>query len=323
MPDYSNYSLEELIEARDSINEEKFPERAAEIDALIKEKSAEAGLSPDEVYSSTDKAEVSVEPLPLETIFIEALSSPFRQIKQLPKLLLPGFILALSLAYFYFFTADQYRDFAQEDGIGKLFLVLSPGLALFLLGFTLVVVTWHRIVLLGADAYKGIGLQDWLGIGVRFAGWCVVLGLCLLAVMIPYLFVISILFGGLTAAAMSTDSTGWVFGWGMLVNLLTSLYVYFFLGRWSLIFPAAAVGHRGRGLAWSWSLTHGNEWRMIAIVGIFPFLLNLSLSLFPDDTHIIVDILHGIVAFILFLVQISLLSLSYQFLTKEKAETAE
>lgn len=311
MPDYSQYNLEELLEARASINEAEFPERAEELDKLIREKKAErAG---DNIYSSTDKVDSPFRALPVKSIYLESLGMPARRFRDIPKLLLPGLILVLPMIYLFSF-GPSFSENPEAVTLSVFFAMIA-----FTIGLTLAMVTWHRIVFYEASAFKGVGMGDFLGLGLRFAGRFVQVAFCTFLMVLPLAFIITPLiiasFSG-DAATNDPEINSQVF----LYMIPFMIAVYYFNGRWSMVFPAAAIGERGKGLGWSWSLTTGNDWRMLAIVAPIPFSMDLLGSYLGDDSSILLTVIFTLVFLYFSMVQISLLSLSYQFLAQHGAE---
>lgn len=114
-------------------------------------------------------------------------------------------------------------------------------LALYGIAFCWVAVAWHRYVLLEED--PGLVPTPQIGPMLRYAGTAILIGLILVALMIPVLFLV-----GLAIAALGPDvglfmTSAFGFGIGVLVG-----YVGL---RFAVALPAKAVGAAfGLGAAW-------------------------------------------------------------------------
>jgi hypothetical protein len=110
-----------------------------------------------------------------------------------------------------------------------------------LIGFALMVVTWHRYVLLqGPD--RDVGIHPSAGIVGRYIWKSILLGL----LMIPALFVL-----GMFMAAFAASGG---LGLAVIVQFVAGFALGWLIMRLSLVLPAAAIGKQV-GFADSWRLT--------------------------------------------------------------------
>lgn len=62
-------------------------------------------------------------------------------------------------------------------------------------------------------------------------------------------------------------------------TLFLSIPATYIFARLSLVFPATALNKK-TGLKWSWEKTCQNGWRMVVIVGLYPWLISNIIWLF-------------------------------------------
>ena len=145
---------------------------------------------------------------------------------------------------------------------------------LYLLSFgllTMIAVSCHRLVILGADSLPNAWGLFWSGRETRFLGW--IYGIWIIAT-IP-LALLVLLIQALPLFTATPDE------W-LLLGILFPLALYV-LARSSLVLPATAIGQRPTGWG-SWRLTRSNGWRLAvllspAVLGVlglifYPRLLN-------------------------------------------------
>lgn len=232
-----------------------------------------------------------------------------------------GQIIAGSLAIAWFSRREYIKAITVPTllivGIWALSAALTPvsktaagwiTLPLFALAFTLFAVSCHRFILIrpvaGARISVAIGRREW-----RFMYWAagiyVIVALCK---MIPLAVILNV------EALSSSLADGEMPYWMTLIGSIPAWYV---LGRMSLVFPAVAID-KDASLAWSWQKTRGNGWRMFAVVGLFPMLIDAAIWLvWRDEATIVEDTLLSIVYFIGLSIQIFALSFSYRALEKQ------
>jgi hypothetical protein len=92
------------------------------------------------------------------------------------------------------------------------------------------------------------------------------------------------------------------------------LPLMYFVGRFSLIFPATALDLKG-SLKWSWNATRNNGINILCIVGLFPWLMYILLSfVYRDDPTIIEQVIMALLTYLVTAIGIFALSLTYRAL---------
>ena len=112
---------------------------------------------------------------------------------------------------------------------------------------TLIAVSCHRLIILGADSLPNAWGLFWSWRETRFLGW--MYGIWIIA-MIPLVLLV-LLIQALPLFTATPDE------W-LLLGILFPLALYVF-ARFSLVFPATAIGQRPT-LKASWRLTRSNGW---------------------------------------------------------------
>ena len=93
------------------------------------------------------------------------------------------------------------------------------------------------------------------------------------------------------------------------------------MARLSLVLPATAIDQKGKSLKWSWRLSQGNSIRLFLIIGSIPLLTNIFLYFLPESEGIVLSLVYSTVGLIVGAIEICLLSLSFNFLSKTNVET--
>ena len=99
-------------------------------------------------------------------------------------------------------------------------------------------------------------------------------------------------------------------------NIRDFLYLplMYFVGRFSLIFPATALDLKG-SLKWSWNATRNNGINILCIVGLFPWFMYILLSLvYRDDPTIIEQAIIALLTYFVSAIGVFALSLTYRAL---------
>jgi hypothetical protein len=184
-------------------------------------------------------------------------------------------------------------------------------LLIYGLGFSLFAVTCHRIILIeGDDSYKSfhakLGNRE-----LRFLVWVIIV------YAIPmFLSIIAMSTALIMSGGVKLDDGGRIPYWIEQLASIPALYVF---GRFSLVFPATAID-RNSGLNWSWKRTHGNGWRILIIVGLFPWLIGMAISfMWREEATVLEQVILSTLAYIGLSVEIIALSLTYKDLAKHYA----
>jgi hypothetical protein len=173
------------------------------------------------------------------------------------------------------------------------------------LSFSFLAVTCHRLILVGdADRHRSFkakpGYRE-----LRFLLWVVVI------------YAVEAVLEGLSwylAKDVGGGDIGDVGDWVKQIASIPALYV---LARLSLAFPAVAID-RNAGLRWSWTRTRGNGWRIFVVVGLFPWLTDMSIGLvWREEATVLEETILSVFTFIGLAIEIIALSFVYKELAKQ------
>lgn len=237
-------------------------------------------------------------PLPIQEIFLKALLVPWHQRGALLRtLLLPalGWVLLSRLG----------QDWVQESWIRAIPIWIVWGVL-----YTFFAVTCHRLVLLGERAVPHFGLMQFTRRELRFL-------LLLALIYIVYMFVM--LVGGTVLGSVAINVLP--NGSERVPKYISVAFVWmsfavsgFVFARFGVVLPATALDKK-HGLKWAWQLSHGNGLRLFFLVGLIPYALSYLMSLIDLGAGSIPSFLYSVLWFILLIIEIAALSLSYQALT--------
>ena len=171
-------------------------------------------------------------------------------------------------------------------------------LPFYLVGFTIFAVTCHRLV-----------LRELI-----FTGWLLVIYFTFFLVQtIPLTILLNL------PSVKQVIDLGDVIYFGSLAASLPAMYV---LARLCLVFPATAID-KVPSLKWSWRATRRNGWRIAVVVGLYPWLLNLSIWLFLRDEATFVErAILALLYYFVLAVGIFALSLTYKEILSKQTEVA-
>lgn len=141
--------------------------------------------------------------------------------------------------------------------------------ALQVLVYTVLAVRLHRLVLGVTDPVQGV--IRWSRRETRFLGWLLTVYFYLIVIFVAVASVAQFV------SAFSSDliSGGWAFIGFMTLASLPAAYLFV---RLSVLLPATAIDQK-RNMAWAWSLTAGNGWRLVLMLWAVPMILSV---LTPD-----------------------------------------
>lgn len=173
---------------------------------------------------------------------------------------------------------------------------------------------WHRMTLLGPQRAQGVVAYAYRGAEKRFLGFLMMIYLFFLGGMILAPALLVPLAAGRGEGAVLL----------LMLGLFATLIALTVVGlRWSMVFPAAAVGER-IGLARSWQLTRGNGLRLYAVMlGAFlpliglgvVMVLVLGLEYAMREGYVMLELLMLVPGFFFGAVLVSALSMAYWHLT--------
>ena len=182
---------------------------------------------------------------------------------------------------------------------------------LFMLGalrvgvYTCLAVMVHRLVL-RADIAENLKFPffRWTKRETRFLGWLVVVYFYLTLVFVA-VGVVSGALGGLLPWADSTQAWVWQF-----IFVLISLPAAYLFVRLSVLLPATAVDQKP-DMAWAWTLTEGNGWRLVALMWLFPMLVSRFIPEIAIETHLVQGVWNFVLGMIT-AIEISVLSIAFK-----------
>jgi hypothetical protein len=179
-------------------------------------------------------------------------------------------------------------------------------------------VNCHRVVLLDSVGIQEWKVPKWSWRETRFLAWCaffyVLAALCGMVGMTIFVIII----GNITTQLLGSSdlkSSTWTVTSGYVIGII---YAYIF-ARLSIMFPSIAID-KNLSFQQTVKLTRGNGWRLVIIVSVLPWAIQIILSsLIREDYSFVEYMLWLIITCALLTVEITALSLSY----RELAEHAE
>ena len=171
----------------------------------------------------------------------------------------------------------------------------------------------HRVIIVGEQQLPNRYGLYWSSQETRFALWYIGLALLMAAAMLLFGILVSLLSLNLLPPTefdpMSTAN--------MLRYAITYLFAVYFLMRFSLTLPAAALGHRV-DFRDSWVSTTGYGWAL-AIAASIPVAIAWGVYWLMDKSiagidFVLVDGIYWLVGFAFGAVEIAVLSVAYKYL---------
>lgn len=163
----------------------------------------------------------------------------------------------------------------------------------------------HRLVLLGLRPVDVAPVPGWGWRETWFLGWVLLLYLIIMPIVLGLIMVFGTIVGQFSTALFDAiyQDLGLVIG------------IYFF-ARLSLVLPATAIDVRANPLR-VWRLTRGNGWRLVVVIGVFPWAFSqIAAFISGDEPGVAKAVLVTALTTVFLAVEISALSLSYRELTK-------
>ena len=175
----------------------------------------------------------------------------------------------------------------------------------------------HRLVLLEFGSASRIELPiSWSDRETRFVGWLLAVYFLvsigsILFVMFPFM-----IFSKYLPEAVRTNPNEMLPYAAVFVGIPAT----YLLARMSPIFPATALDTQKK-LAWAWTITKANGFRLAIIVGLLPWLSGyLNFVLLGKQPGLPAIIISNILNYIFITIEITALSLAYRELTKAPIE---
>lgn len=234
----------------------------------------------------------------------------------------------VAAAVFYAWT--NKAEFLRATSVPTLALVLVSGiwmsfsedlpsyfawimLLCYGLCFSFLAVACHRMILVDeADRFKFLNARPGYR-ELKFLVWVIVIYAITTLLEFPALILVQSVSGGVS------DADGRIADWIRELASIPALYV---LARLSLAFPATAIDKRS-GLRWSWIRTRGNGWRIFFVVGLFPWLIALAISLmWRDEASVLEQVALSIITYVGLAIEVVALSFTYKELAKHYAGNA-
>lgn len=247
--------------------------------------------------------------LPVRDIFLAALKLPLQHYRKLTLLGIPVLIMgAINTALLP----------AKFNFDGTWFEIFTPIILMILMGVTLLIaiVGCHRTFLMKEDEANENTSLYWSGNEIGYLGCWIRIMLYLILIMIPFMFIFVPL-----VTVFGTENFGDSYI-TIIVMSLINIPFYYLISRWSLMLPAVATDNR-RGPSWSWKLSKGNAWRLTLLVGLFPFIKDLVFALIPVTDSLAFNLIDGFLWLVVGIVEVGLLSLSYEFLMNNRVPDSE
>ncbi|PLX95331.1 MAG: hypothetical protein C0620_04430 [Desulfuromonas sp.] len=201
------------------------------------------------------------------------------------------------------FTGDPSA--IEDFSFGMFFIVWLAMMSTMIIA----IIGCHRTFLLqGPDAPK-TPIIRWGWREMRFIGKWILIGLCAMALAMPFMFLIMPF---IVKSGQELMENQHLF---LIGTNLAYLPIYYVIARLMLVLPATAIDERW-SLTDAWRISSGNGWRVMIVVGIVPMIVNLILCLLPALDSILYYVFHMALWLIVAVYGIALLSLSYKYLSE-------
>ena len=243
------------------------------------------------------------QPLPIGSIFSAALKLPLQHTRKLVFLGLP--LLGMLMLFDYFLPETLNFDI----GASELILQASIGV-LTCLSLVIAIVGCHRLFLLENNQKP----LFWSGNEFSYLTWWILMTIYLILIMLPFVFLLIPLTGFLDPFDSRLME---------VVIVVFNIPLYYLVSRWSLLLPAVATDKRGVNISWSWRLSKGNAWRLTLLIGLFPFTKEMIFAFVPETESLLFSFADNLLWLIIGVVEVGLLSLSYEFLIKNQQQEPE
>ena len=247
--------------------------------------------------------------LPVTAILYDAVSLPFRYFRDLLNIGAPLLFVMFVAVLFASLSLEVGDSYFSNIGIAFLSIAYITTALQALVGA-------HRLFL-NKRLPSEERVFNWTGNEVRFAGWSLLLIVCVALVSLPVVGISGVLVGSMVLGENSPQLVA------QIVSLAITFPVYYFVGRWSLVLPASAIGIRGKSLSWAWNLSDGNGWRLALLMGLLPICNNMLLSLIAVEDSWLFAIFSTALSLLVATIQVGVLSLSYKYLTDNQVDEEE
>ena len=243
------------------------------------------------------------QPLPIGSIFSAALKLPLQHTRKLVFLGLP--LLGMLMLFDYFMPETLNFD------SGTLALIQQACIGvLTCLSLVIAVVGCHRLFLLENNQKP----LFWSGNEFSYLIWWILMTIYMVLIMLPFALLLIPLTGFLESSYSGLIE---------VVIVVLNIPLYYLISRWSLLLPAVATGKRDVNIPWSWRLSKGNAWRLTLLIGLFPFTKEMVFAFVPETESLLFSFADNLLWLVIGVVEVGLLSLSYEFLIKNQQPEPE
>lgn len=246
--------------------------------------------------------------LPVRDIYLEGIVLPARHAPALLRLAAPLIAVAVAIGVL---ASTAGEPDAEAISASKIILMVVLVFVAAVL-MTRTIVGIHRVYLLGGQAVSGENFGWWSAREWRFVGWSFAVSIFSFLVAIPFMLLTVPFFSLFDGSAGIEESFALI----ATIQFIINIPIAYFIGRWSLVFPATAVDERPN-LRWAWDISRGNSWRLMLLVGLTPFIVQYLLTLLPQFESIAYLIVVATLWVYILAAEIGLLSLCYRALTRE------
>lgn len=250
-------------------------------------------------------------PLPVIKTICDAFRFVWdRKFRMLRALLIPA--VAVSLLKFSPYLIQQISSDPRFYGhalFGWLSFLLQTAI------YALLAITCHRLALIGDSAVPDYGLRPWTTREWRYLGWAIVI----LTIWLLYSFVVNSVLISTVARDVQVEAIQETFRTMKNLSYVAYIPAVYILSRLSVLYPAISLDRQVTA-QWAWQLTVDNGWRLTVVVGLLPWVLYFLVSfLLRDDASWVELVLLNLIGFVLFAVEVVVLSFSYKHLTATEA----
>lgn len=240
---------------------------------------------------------------PLAKVIFAAFLVPWLKRARLARALFGSWIALFAIGIYWTYKGQYLGTWGQV-----------PWVIIYFIGVTPFAVACHRLLLMNDDSVPEYGFEQWSSREVNFLGKLILVSLASLGTFILSAMAIgAVAFNLFTTPDIPNRRTPWLFE-------MFRIPAAYFVARLSLIIPATALDQKS-DMRWAWQLSHGNGWRLAVVICGLPWLINVLQGLMYPDEPTIVQVILSLVAFyILLVIEIALLSLSYKELRASRTQ---
>lgn len=222
-------------------------------------------------------------------------------LKMIPSVLLTvwrlriEFFKKLSLPIFFWIVIDYTQQII--DG----YPIVISGIVFWFLSVYLIV-TCHRIVILGGQSVPSFRKRGWTRRETRFLSWSVWL----------FFSVGLVVLVGAILSIIAAEFISFLPNMDNILMLILAIPIIYMVARVNVIFPAVAIDKKP-DIEWACSISEGNGWRLVILIGFYPLIAVFVDMLFGQKKNIFIEnIVLSILTVIFLVLETTALSLSYK-----------